>query len=150
LFRKELSYSGHIRFRGTALAPNPGMECYFGARPLPRSTVDGKSAVVMFTIPEVGIRFKAPFAGVDQDHCDLASMLALLEFIDTNQKYLAKQTYQLYGDNLSVINQVNGQMEVREEFGHLLNKAAEYRDKYRFSLEWVPPAENPATGELLD
>lgn len=125
------------------------MECYFGARPLHQCTVDGKSAVVMFTIPEAGIQFKAPFAGVDQDHCDLASMLALLEFIDSNQKYLAKQTYQLYGDNLSIINQVNGRMEIREEFGNLLGKAAEYRDKYRFSLNWVPPSENPATDQLL-
>lgn len=126
------------------------MECYFGARKLPRTTPDGKSSVVMFFIPEVGIRFKAPFAGVDQDHCDLASMLALLEFIDTNQKYLSKQTYQLYGDNLDVINQINGQGESRDEFGPLMTKAAQYRDKYRFSLEWVPSAENPAVQELLD
>ncbi len=126
------------------------MECYFAARSLPNPTVDGKSAVVMFSIPEVGIRFKAPFAGVDQDHCDLASMLALLEFIDTNQKYLSKQTYQLYGDNLDIIQQVNGRRELREEFGPLLNKAAEYRNKYRFSLEWVPSTENAAVDDLLD
>ena len=126
------------------------MECYFGARSLPRATVDGKSAVVMFSIPEVGIRFKAPFAGVDQDHCDLASMLALLEFIDTNQTYLSKQTYQLYGDNLGVIQQVLGRTQVREEFEPLLHKAAEYRHKYRFSLEWVPSAENAAVDDLLD
>jgi hypothetical protein len=126
------------------------MECYFGARSLPQATADGKSSVVMFSIPEVGIRFKAPFAGVDQDHCDLASMLALLEFIDSNQKYLSKQTYQLYGDNLVVIQQVNGRREVREEFSPLLSKAAEYRHKFRFSLEWVPSAENAAVDDLLD
>jgi len=104
----------------------------------------------MFSIPEVGIRFKAPFSGVDQDHCDLASMLALLEFIDSNQKYLSKQTYQLYGDNLSLIQQVNGRREIREEFSPLLSKAAEYRNKYRFSLEWVPSTENAAVDDLLD
>ena len=126
------------------------MECYFGARQLSRSTPDGKSAVVMFYIPEAGIRFKAPFAGVDQDHSDLASLLALLEFIDSNQKYLSYQTYQLFGDNLSVINQVNGRCDVRQEFGHLMTKASEYRDKYRFSLQWIPPTENSAVDELLD
>jgi hypothetical protein len=149
LSHKTLVANGESSSQGTAIASTPAMECYFGARPLPRSTVDGKSAVVMFNIPEAGIQFKAPFAGVDQDHCDLASMLALLEFIDSNQKYLAKQTYQLYGDNLSIINQVNGQSEVREEFVGLLGKAAQYRDKYRFSLNWVPPSENPASDELL-
>ena len=126
------------------------MECYFGARQLPHETVDGKSSVVMFFIPDAGIRFKAPFAGVDQDHSDLASLLALLEFIDSNQKYLSKQTYQVYGDNLSIINQINGRSRVREEFGHLLSKASKYREKYRFSLQWVPSAENIATDELLD
>ena len=104
----------------------------------------------MFFIPDAGIRFKAPFAGVDQDHSDLASLLALLEFIDSNQKYLSKQTYQVYGDNLSIINQINGSGQVREEFGHLLTKASEYRNKYRFSLQWVPSAENVAVDELLD
>ena len=126
------------------------MECYFGARSLPRATSDGKSSVVMFYIPDVGIRFKAPFAGVDQDHSDLASLLSLLEFIDSNQKYLPKQTYQVYGDNLNIINQVNGRSKPREEFGHLMTKTAQYRDKYRFSLEWVPATENCATDPLLD
>ncbi len=126
------------------------MECYFGAKQLSQVTSDGKSSVVMFYIPDVGIRFKAPFAGVDQEHSDLASLLALLEFIDSNQKYLSKQTYQLYGDNLSVINQVNGRTEVRQEFGPLMIKAGQYRDKYRFSLQWVPTAENCAVDQLLD
>lgn len=133
-----------------AVALQADMECYFGARKLARSTTDGKSSVVMFYIPDAGIRFKAPFAGVDQDHSDLASLLALLEFIDSNQKYLTKQTYQLYGDNVSIINQVNGRVNIREEFGHLMAKTAKYRDKYRFSLEWIPSAENSATDELLD
>ena len=35
-------------------------------------------------------------------------------------------------------------------FGHLLTKASEYRDKYRFSLQWVPSAENVAVDDLLD
>ena len=126
------------------------MDCYFGAKQMPNETTDGKSSVVMFFIPDAGIRFKAPFAGVDQDHSDLASLLALLEFIDSNQKYLSKQTYQVYGDNLSIINQINGSSQIRKEFGHLLKQASEYRDKYRFSLQWVPSTENVAIDELLD
>lgn len=104
----------------------------------------------MFYIPDAGIRFKAPFEAVDQEHSDLASLLALLEFIDTNQKYLAKQTYQLYGDNLELVNCINGRGSTREEFQPLLAKAARYRQKYRFSLEWIPSTENSAIDELLD
>jgi hypothetical protein len=120
------------------------MDCYFGATKLPTSTTDGKSSVVMFHIPDIGIRFKAPFAGVDQDHSDLASLLALLEFIDSNQKYFDKANFQLFGNNLSVINQLNGRTSVRPEFLHLLDKAVNYRKKYQFSLDWVPSQENSA------
>ena len=104
----------------------------------------------MFYIPDVGIRFKAPFAGVDKDHSDLASLLALLEFIDSNQKYLSNKTYQMYGDNLDLIRLLNGQGPTRDEFEPLLDKAAEYRDKYRFSLQYVPTEENVAADDLLD
>ncbi|RKX24420.1 MAG: hypothetical protein DRP45_08255 [Candidatus Zixiibacteriota bacterium] len=126
------------------------MECFFGARELPDHEPNSKSTVVMFHIPDVGIRFKAPFAGMDQDHGDLASLLALLEFIDSNQKYFKNSNIQLYGDNLNVINQINGRSKSRQEFAHLLEKAAKYRDKYRFSLEWVPSTENSADDSLLN
>ena len=126
------------------------MDCYFGASKLPRTTYDGKSSVVMFHIPDIGIRFKAPFAAVDQDHSDLASLLALLEFIDSNQKYFDKSTFQLFGNNLNIINQVNGQMSIRPEFLHLLEKATKYREKYRFSLDWIPTHDNSAFSPEID
>ena len=126
------------------------MECYFGIFELPENNQHGKSAVVSFQIPDVGIRFKAPFAGVNKNHSDLASLLALLEFIDSNQKYFTNHTFQIFGDNLSVINQVNGREQAPEIFGHLMEKAAHYREKYRFSLDWVPQGENPAIDPLFD
>ena len=135
---------------GTNLAEELDMHCYFGSSRSDYYQSNGKSSVVMFHIPDIGIRFKAPFAGVDRDHSDLASLLALLEFIDKNQNYFANNTYQLYGDNLNVINQVNGQSESREEFEHLLKMASDYRDKYRFSLEWIPSNENSAFESLFD
>lgn len=126
------------------------MDCYFGATKLPHGTPDGKSSIVMFHIPDIGIRFKAPFAGVDQDHSDLASLLALLEFIDSNQKYFDRSNFQLFGNNLSVINQVNGQSNIRPEFLNLMEKAADYRRKYRFSLDWVPSEQNSAYTPTFD
>lgn len=120
------------------------MECFFGAHELPSKPDNGKSAVVMFHIPDVGIRFKAPFAAVDKDHSDLASLLALLEFIDSNQKYFTNNTYELFGDNENIINQVNGRGIMRKEFAHLLQRAIKYREKYRFSLAWIPPDDNAA------
>ncbi|UCC43141.1 MAG: hypothetical protein JSU65_08290 [Candidatus Zixiibacteriota bacterium] len=126
------------------------MECYFGTCERSNSNRDGKSSIVMFHIPDVGIRFKAPFEAVNKDHSDLASLLALLEFIDSNQKYFTKQAFQIFGTNLSVINQVNGREEVPPMFSNLMEKASKYRQKYRFSLAWVPRDENSAMDQLFD
>jgi len=106
--------------------------------------------VVTFHIPDIGIQFKAPFAGVDRNHSDLASLLALLEFIDSNQKYFSNHTFQIYGNNLTVVNQVNGREQSPDMFAHLMEKASGYRNKYRFSLDWIPSGENPAIEPLLD
>ncbi len=126
------------------------MDCYFGAYPLPENNPAGKSALVLFHIPEVGIRFKAPFAAVDPDHSDLASLLALLEFIDTNPKYFSNHTFQIFGNNLTLINQLNGREPVDARFLELLEKAKVYRAKYRFSVAWVPARDNSAFDMLLD
>ena len=125
------------------------MDCYFAACPLPEHNALGKSAVVLFNIPELGIKFKAPFAAVDLNHSDLASLLALLEFIDSNQKYFTNRTYQIFGHNLQIINMLNGRQPVDERFEPLLDKAQKYRSKYHFSLQWVPLNENSALDSLL-
>lgn len=126
------------------------MECYFGSYQLPVSRDIDKSAVVIFYIPELGIKFKAPFDGVNQDHNDFASFLALLEFIDNNQKYFQKNSFEIFGNNLKIINQINGQETIPAEFGNLFKKAKNYKQKYRFSLEWVSANNNPVFQTLFD
>lgn len=126
------------------------MECYFGSIQLPDDSQIDKSMIVSFNIPELGIKFKAPFNAVDPNHGDLAALLALLEFIDSNQKYFTKHTYQIYGNNLKVINAVNRQANLPPEFGPLITRALGYRDKYRFSLAWTPIRSNPNLEELFD
>lgn len=125
------------------------MECYFGSVELPEDNPLRKSAVVTFFIPDLGIRFKAPFSGVNEDHCDFASLLALLEFIDSNQKYFSNQTYEILGNNQNVVNQVNLQQSVPDGWDHLLQKALDYRRKYRFSLRLVDPGDNSAIDSEL-
>lgn len=127
-----------------------GMDCFFGTHELPESSSMGKNAVVTFSIPDIGIWFKAPFEGVDQNHCGLASLLALLEFIDSNQKYFSNHTYQIFGNHNKVINQVNGREDIPKQFETLMLKAKGYRDKYRFSLEWIPTSDNDSLNQLLD
>ncbi len=126
------------------------MDCYFGSLQLSKASPADKSVVVSFHIPEIGIKFKAPFKAVDHVHGDLAALLALLEFIDSNKKYFSNHTYQIYGNNLSVVNGVNHRAPLPDHFGHLLEKAENYRQKYRFSLEWIPARNNPEFDELFD
>ena len=126
------------------------MECYFGSYRLPENNELDKSAIVIFTIPELGIKFKAPFDGVDQDHDDYASLLALLEFIDSNQKYFSTHTYQIYGNNIKVINQINKRENPPLQFSPLLEKASHYRKKYHFSLDWISSNDNPVFQKLFD
>lgn len=132
--------------RGTAVAVGTFMDCYFGIHHLPKTKDSKNRAIVAFSIPELGVRFKAPFTGVDNDHCALASLLALLEFIDSNQKFFANRAYQIFGNDHAVIDQVNGRLEYQEQFEGLIARAENYRDKYRFSLEWIPTADNEALG----
>jgi len=126
------------------------MECYFGSYELPHNNQLKKSAVVIFSIPELGIKFKAPFDGVDKDHTDYASLLSLLEFIDSNQKYFSNHTYQIYGNNLDIINQVNHREQTPLKFTPLLEKALNYRKKYHFSIEWIATKSNPIYQQLFD
>ncbi len=126
------------------------MECYFGSTSLPEGNDLNKTAVVAFAIPELGIKFKAPFDALNNDHSDFASLLALLEFIDGNQKYFQNKAYQIYGNNRSVVNQVNQRQELNAVFSPLMDKARMYREKYGFSLEWAPSRNNPDYDSLFD
>lgn len=138
------------------------MDCYYGAierassflsytalAGLPLTLADQVpnvhgSVLVTFVIPEVGIRFKAPFVGSDRYHSELASLLALLEFIDTNQKYVQHAHYMLHGTHLSLINQLNGEEPAPAEFEPLLTRARDYFKRYRITLNWVPASRNQA------
>lgn len=126
------------------------MECYFGSYQLPKRSGVDKSSVVMFHIPELGIRFKAPFDAVDHDHSDFAALLALLEFIDSNQKFIAVRTFEIYGDNLTIVNCVNARDSLPMQYSPLMEKAKQYREKYRFSLDWISVERNAALESLSD
>lgn len=119
------------------------MELYFGShhRADPDST--NKSKVVAFEIPDLGIGFKAPFEG-GEDQTDYASLLALLEFVDLNRKLFGDKSLRILGGNLRVVEQVNAGQSDMADIQPLLDRTLEYREKYRFSLEWTPSESNPA------
>jgi hypothetical protein len=125
------------------------MECFFGIYQPNHGKLDPGKMLVCFSIPSAGISFKAPFSG-EELHTEYASLLTLLEFIELNEKLFKGQELRIYGDNLELINQVNLKSVCRYEFSELLKKALDYRDKYKFSLGWIPRENNPATNFLFD
>lgn len=125
------------------------MECFFGAYRCQSAAEAARQMLVCFTIPDAGITFKAPFAG-EEMHTEYASLLTLLEFIELNQKLFVGRELKIFGNNLEVINQINLKAVCRYEFTELLRKALDYRDKYHFSLGWIPKEHNPAINSLFD
>jgi len=124
------------------------MDLYFGSFK-PGSKTDASKMLVCFSIPDVGIAFKAPFTG-EELHTEYASLLTLLEFIELNQKLFTGKDLMIYGDNPDVINQVNEKSECQYEFTELLRKALEYKKKYNYKLGFVLSSNNPSTNSLFD
>lgn len=108
---------------------------------------DGHGRLVCFAIPDAGIVFKAPFQG-GALHTDYASLLTLLEFVELNGNIFEGKDLNIYGDNLELVNQVNQQEPAKYEFSELLRKALDYKEKYNFSLGWVPRNDNPSISDI--
>ena len=136
--------------KGTYIAIRADMDCFFGSYNLPEENDFSKSGLVVFHIPELGIRFKAPFDGIDEYHNDFAALLALLEFIDSNQKFMKRPAYQIFCDNKILVNQLNNIEPLPDKFMGLYQKARGYKEKYRFSLNWIKPDKNSALDNLYD
>ena len=145
-----LSSLGTGHARGTYIAIRADMDCFFGSYNLPEDNDFSKSGLVVFHIPELGIRFKAPFDGIDEYHTDFAALLALLEFIDSNQKFMKRPAYQIFCDNKRLVNQLNNIEPLPDKFMGLYQKARGYKEKYRYSLNWVKPDKNSALDNLYD
>jgi hypothetical protein len=108
---------------------------------------NANNGVVSFTIPDLGIVFRAQFKGKAQE-CEYASLLALLEFIEINPHLFRNKTVEIFGDSFVVVNQVNLQMFCNKELEPYRNMALVYKKKIAYSLNWIPQNENPAQNEL--
>lgn len=123
------------------------MQCYFYGMAQNNSCKSADCGVVSFSIPDLGIVFRAQFKGTPVE-CEYASLLALLEFIEINPHLFENKTVQIFGDSFVVINQVNLQMVCNKDLEAYRNMALVYKKKIPYSLDWIPRKENPAQSEL--
>ncbi len=118
------------------------MECYFTSHSI--ESESGKhNALLSFTIPDLGIAFRAQFAGNDVE-CEYASLLSLLEFVEINPQLFKNKTVEIFGDSFEVINQVNKKMFCEKQFEPYRNMALLFKKKIPYNLAYVPTRENPA------
>jgi hypothetical protein len=126
------------------------MQCYFHGKVFDQSDIlrRGKG-IVSFSIPDVGIVFKAKFKGSAKE-CEYASLLALLEFIELNPHLFKNRSLEIYGDSFVVVHQVNMKMGCNQDLEPFRNLALNYKKKIHYTLNWIPRGDNPAEHYLSE
>lgn len=124
------------------------MEVYFGSMKLPQSDIRPDN-LVTFCIPDIGVKFKAPY-NADDDIIDYASLLTLLEFIEVNPQLFNNRSLELFCNNFDLVNQINDRQPAAQYIAPLIEKAQKYRNRMNYSLNWVPRPDNPAQSTEID
>lgn len=124
------------------------MELYFGylKRPVTQSSID---TLVTFSIPDIGVKFKAPYKAEGMA-VEYASLLTLLEFVEVNPQLFSNRALEIFSNNFDLVNQVKSCRVNKKELVPYLQKALEYREKLKYSINWVPHPDNPAQRPEID
>lgn len=128
-------------------AKEAAMKCFYRGHRREAEGMSGYTGFVSFAIPDLGINFRAQFSG-NQDECDYASLLALLEFMELNPHLFKNRRIEIFGDNFKVVNQVNQLVHATKDLEPYMNMAVGYKKKIPFTLKWIPISENPAQDGL--
>jgi hypothetical protein len=118
------------------------MELYFGSMKGSNADIKSKN-LVTFTIPDLGVKFKAPFPAEDLA-LDYASLLTLLEFIEINPQLFTNRALELYSHNSDLVDQIKSCQVDEKGLVPYLQRALQYRAKLKFSINWIPNSANPS------
>lgn len=124
------------------------MKCFYQG--VVRSDEDDKqfNGFVSFAIPELGINFRGQYKGYGEE-CEYASLLALLEFIELNNHLFRDRRIQIFGNNFSIISQVNSAAQPSGDLEPFCSLARSYKKKFPYILDWIPVDENLAQDGLI-
>ena len=123
------------------------MQCFFYGTTRKEEKQTKFNGVVSFSIPDLGIVFRAQIQGTPTE-CEYASLLALLEFIELNPNFFEKRHIEIYGDSFMVVHQVNLKLICHKELEPYRNMALGYRKKIDYTLNWIPKTENLAYNQV--
>lgn len=116
------------------------MELYFGSLKGLNADIPSQN-LVTFAIPDLGVKFKAPFAAEDMA-LDYASLLTLLEFIEINPQLFSNRALELYSHNSELVDQIKSCRVDEKGLAPYLQRALQYRAKLKYSINWIPNSDN--------
>jgi len=120
------------------------LECFFHSLMRTAPEGPGHNALISFTIPDLGIVFRAGFSGAEKE-VEYAALLALLEFVEINPQLFKNKALEIYSDSFTLVNQVNNKMYCSRELEPFRNMALLMKKKIPYSLNLIPKSDNPAT-----
>ena len=124
------------------------MKCFYQG--IIRTGEDNRqfNGFVSFAIPELGINFRGQYRG-DSKECEYASLLALLEFIELNNHLFKDCRIQIFGNDFTIVSQVNSTEQPSSELEPYCSLAQSYKKKFPYILDWIPRDENVAQDGLM-
>ena len=123
------------------------MELYFGSMEI--ANPEAQKNMFIFSIPDIGVKFKAPFAAEDMA-LDYAALLSLLEFVELNPQLFGNRALELFCNNYELVKQVNNSFVNHSDLAPMLKKAIAYRKRLNFTINWVPENDNPIRFPEID
>lgn len=125
------------------------MRCYFSVKPESTVKSNKEKVLISFVIPDLGVLFRTHYRG-EVDECTYISLLKLLKFIASNPKVFENQKTEILSHDPQIVYQVNQKTPCDERLEKLNGLALMYKEKLKYSLNWVPLKENKAENGILD
>ena len=127
----------------------PTMKCFVSVKTLLKDKEKEQDGLISFAIPDLGVLFKIRHFGSYYE-LEYKSLLALLRFVEANDKAFRNQKLNVLSSSPLLIYQMNENSLCQKEVEPYRNLALVYKRKMKFSLSWVPEIENRALNGMMD
>lgn len=131
------------------ISVRPTMKCFVSVKMLLKDKEKKQNGLISFAIPDLGVLFKTRDFGFHYE-LEYKSLLALLRFIETNDKAFRNQKLSVLCSSPLLIYQMNENSLCQKEVEPDRNLALAYKRKLGFALSWVPEIENRALNGMMD
>ncbi len=102
-----------------------------------------------FVIPDWGLQFRAAHDG-DAITCELAAVLALIRFAESNPKVFEDGRIEILTDSMLVVDSILGRASLDETRTSQIVQIRAIRERTGFEINWIPTAQNRAIEGILD